>query len=95
MWLDLLFKTELSAEHKLVGVAISRTCAYNRRESKQLSEITPYSISRIIKEPSDKVSEIITELENLGWIFDTGVHKGARRVFALSFSLLPLGRPKT
>ena len=95
MWLDLLFKAELSAEHKLVGVVISRSCAYNRRESKQLSEITPYSISRILKVPSTRVGEIIIDLEKLGWLFDTGIHKGARRVFALSFSLLPLGRPKT
>lgn len=91
----MFLKTELSAEHKLVGVVISRSCSYNRKDGSQLSEITNYVISRILKQPSDIVQERIEDLERLGWLFDTGKRIGARKVFALSFSLLPLGNMKT
>lgn len=79
----------------MVGVAISRSCSYNRRDGSQLSEITNYVIGRIIKQPSDVVQERIDDLERLGWLFDTGKRIGARKVLALSFSLLPLGNMKT
>lgn len=90
-WLDLLFKTSLSAEHKLVGTVIARTCVYNKPNQLLLSNISMYSISRILNINSQEVNILVTQLEQLGWLFDTGQRAGARYILALTFSLIPLG----
>lgn len=93
-WLDYLFASNLSAEHKLVGTVISRTCQYSRHKQLQLSLISIYTITRIVKLPKPKVQTIVDDLIRLGWLFDTGKNIGARKIYTLTFSLLPLGEMK-
>lgn len=94
-WLDLLFKSDLTPTHKLAGVVIARTCTYYKQKQLQLSDISYYSISRIVKLPSEDVKKVVDDLIELGWLFDTGVQNGARHVYALTFSLQPRGKLKT
>lgn len=93
-WLDLFYKSQLSAEHKLVGSVVARTCSYNRKQQLQLSSISNYSISRILNMTQDSVQKLLDDLVKYGWLFDTNKRIGARKVYALTFSLLPMGDPK-
>ncbi|ASZ74871.1 hypothetical protein FDI69_gp055 [Rhodococcus phage Trina] len=89
-WLDLVFKSDLSAEHKLIAAVIARTCLYNRTVKMQLSSISLYNISRILKMNQQEVSVLVDKLIVNGWLFDTERAAGATKVYALTFSLLPL-----
>src|SRR6187431_838363 len=90
-WLDYLFASNLSPEHKLAGTVISRTCQYSRFKQLQLSLVSIYTITRIVKLSKKEVQSIVDDLIRLGWLFDTGKNVGARKIYALTFSLLPLG----
>lgn len=94
-WLSLIYKTDLTPLQKLVATVISRTCNYSTRCVMQLSDISYYSISRIIKANSEEVKVIIDELLALGWLHDTGLTSGARKKYGLTFSLIPLGTMRT
>lgn len=94
-YLDLLYASRLSPEHKLVGTFVTRTCAFNRKEYANFSAITNYAIGRQIQLGPDRVQELLDDLEKYGWLFDTGQRIGARKIFVLTFSLLPMGEPKT
>lgn len=93
-WLDLLFKANLSAEHKLIGVVISRTAVYNRKKQLQICLISKYSITRLVNLNQDEVQDRIDDLIRLGYLHDTGKRAGAKMIFALTFSLIPLGEVK-
>lgn len=93
-WLDLLYKSRLTSDHKLVGTVISKTCSYKRRDHAQLSAISNYSIGRILNLGPDTIQELINDLVKYGWIYDTEKPIGARKVYVLTFSLLPMGEPK-
>ena len=88
-WMDLLMKSDLSSDHKIVGLAISRTSSYNRQKKLSLCSISPYSISRIIKTNSKEVEPYLDDLIENGWLWDTGTRLGAKRVYAMTFNLLP------
>lgn len=88
-WLDLVFKSRLSAVHKLVGVVISRDCSYNTREHTQVSLITNYTISRVLHMNQEEVQELLDDLIRLGWICDTGDRVGRKKVYVLTINLLP------
>lgn len=90
-WKDLLFKSSISAEHKLVGAVIAETCAYSRLHQLNLSAISFYSISRFLNLTQDSVKQLVGDLIRLGWIYDTKKPVGARQVYALTFSLIPQG----
>lgn len=94
-WKDIFYKSRLSAEHKLVGDVIGGTCSYNKRDKLQLSAISVYAIGRILNLGPARVEEIIQDLIKYGWIYDTERRIGARKVFALTMSTIPLGEPKT
>lgn len=94
VWLDYLFKSRLSAEHKLIGVVISRSAVYNSKKALQLTLISKYSISRIVNLNQDEVQSHIDDLIRLGYLYDTGQRAGAKMIFALTFSLIPLGENK-
>src|SRR5574338_1119586 len=79
-WLDYLFASNLSLAHKMVGTVISRTCQYSRAKQLQLSLISIYTITRIVKLSKDEVQQIVDDLLRLGWLFDTGATVGARKI---------------
>jgi hypothetical protein len=90
-YLDLLYKSKLNSDHKLVGTLVARTCSYDKNNQLQLSAITNYSIGRLINRGPEKVQQLLDDLVEYGWLFDTGRRIGARKIFALTFSLIPLG----
>lgn len=90
-WKELLLKSGLSPEHKLVGTVIADSCSYNKREQLQLSAISFYSISRILNCTQTTVQNLVKDLLKYGWIYDTKKPVGARQVYALTFSLVPRG----
>ena len=94
-WLSLVFKTDLTPLHKLVATVISRTCVYSRKYSMQVSDISHFTISRVIKTNQPEVAAVVEDLINLGWLHDTGLKSGARFMYALTFSLIPLGTMRT
>lgn len=93
-YLDLLYKSRLSSDHKLVGTLVARFCSYDRKNSLQMAAVTNYSLSRLLNGHPDRVQEILDDLIKYGWLFDTGRRIGARKVLVLTFSLVPLGEPK-
>lgn len=93
-YLDLLYKSRLSSDHKLVGTVVARTCSYNKRDKAQLSAISNYAIGRILNLGPESVERVLADLVNYGWLYDSGRRIGARKVFVLTFSLIPLGEPK-
>jgi hypothetical protein len=93
-WLGYLLKSDLSAEHKLCGVVVSRMCSYNRNRQLFLSAISNYTISRIVKMNSEQVQSLLDDLIRLGWLHDTGLNTGAKKIYGLTFSLIPLGEMK-
>lgn len=93
-YFDLLYASELSADHKLVATVVARTCSYDRKNQMQVSAVTNYAISRVINKSQDTVQKLLEDLVEYGWLFDTGKRIGARKVFTLTFSLIPMGEPK-
>lgn len=91
---DLLWKSRLSAEHKLVGTVISESCSYDKKNQVQVTGISAYSISRILNCTKETVESMLSDLIHYGWIFDTDRRIGARKVLVLTFSLIPMGEPK-
>lgn len=89
-WLDLVFKSDLEPIVKLVAVVISKTFVYNKTRKMYLSNISTYSISRIVKTSQDEVRECLEVLFNNGWLYDTGQRSGARMMFTPTFSLTPI-----
>ena len=94
-WKDIFYKSRLSAEHKLVGDVIAGTCTYKKSDKAQVSAVTTNAISRILNLGPRRVEELVQDLVKYGWIFDTERRIGARKVFALTMSTIPLGEPKT
>ena len=94
-WLDLVYRSDLDSTTKLVASVVERSCQYQRKHKMQLSSISAYSISRIIGESQTEVQQRLDTLFDNGWLFDTGLARGAKKVFALTFSVLPLGDMRT
>lgn len=88
-WLDLVLKSDLDMTTKVVAVVVARSAQYNTKAQLQLTNISDYSIGRIIKANKSEVQEKLDILFENGWLHDTGVARGARKVYALTFSLLP------
>ncbi len=95
VWLDYIFKSRLSSDHKLVAVVVMRTCVYNRQKAIQQSLLSNYTISRIVQKNSEQVQSILDNLVELGWLYDTGYRAGAKKIFVLTFSKIPLGESRT
>lgn len=93
-YLDLLYKSRLSSDHKLVGTVVARSCSYVKRDQVQVSAISNYSISRILNLSQQTCQELLEDLVKYGWLFDTERKVGARKMFVLTFSLIPMGEPK-
>ena len=94
-WLDLVLRSDLDDTTKLVAVVVSRTAQYNRTQQLMLTNVSDYSIGRIIQKNKYEVRDHIELLFDNGWLHDTGSRRGARKVFALVFSLIPLGEIRT
>lgn len=94
-WLDLVYRSDLSMTTKVVASVIERTCNYTSKHKMQLSAISAYSISRIIKTNPEEVKQHLELLFNNGWLFDTQLGTGAKKVYGLTFSLIPLAEIRT
>ena len=90
-WLDLVYKSDLPVLAKLVAAVVEKSSMYQSKHKMQLSTISDYSISRIIKTNQEEVRQQLNLLFENGWLFDTGMARGARKVYALTFSVIPLG----
>lgn len=90
-WMELVYKSDLPAITKLVASVVSSTCTYQPRHQMQLSEISDYTISRITKTNQDEVRRELDLLFKNGWLWDTGQKAGSRKIYGLTFSLVPLG----
>lgn len=90
-WMELVFKTNLSSDHKLVAVVISNSSSYVRRYKASISEISNYSISRVLNLTQDSVQKIIDDLMRLGWLVDSEKRLGSRGLYYLTMSVYPLG----
>lgn len=89
-WMDLVFRSDLSVECKLVGAVIARTCVYSKRHQQSLSSISIYNISRILKMSKAETQKLIDLLVENGWLWETEFAVGAQRAYSLTFSVLPL-----
>lgn len=94
-WLDLVFRSDLDYAKKLVAAAVARTCVYNRKHKMSLSSISIYSISRVLQMSTAETVDQVEKMIELGWLFDTEIGAGATKVYALTFSLIPLGGLRT
>jgi len=94
-WRDLVFRSDLSMTTKVVASVIESTCTYQRKVQMQLSAISAYSISRIIKVSPPEVQQHLDLLFENGWLFDTGFGSGAKKVYGLTFRLKPDGTMRT
>lgn len=93
-WLDLVFKSSLSSNHKLVAAVIRASLVYNRAKHRQETLISDYSLSRIIGINQDEVRLIVSELINLGWLYCNDTYTGSKKLYSPTFSVIPLGDPK-
>lgn len=88
-WLDLLLRSNLDPTTKLVGVVVGKSCNYNKRKRLNISNISDHSIRLIINENKFEVRDRLDTLFDNGWLHDTGIRHGARKVFALTFNVKP------
>lgn len=88
-WLQLVYRSDLSVTTKLVASVIKETCMYQSKHKMQLSSISAYSISRILKSNSAEVQPHLDLLFDNGWLYDTEIGTGAKKVYGLTFKLKP------
>lgn len=94
-WMSLIHKSDLSELTKNVASVVRETCSYQSKHQMQLSSISDYSISRVIKKSKDEARAELDLLFENGWLWDTGMGTGAKKVYGLTFSLIPLGDMRT
>lgn len=88
-WLQLVLKSDLDYITKVVATVVESSCTYQSKYAMQLSSISDYSISRMIDTNQTEVQDQLQILFENGWLFDTGTTIGAKKVYALTFSMLP------
>lgn len=88
LWLDIVFKSKLSHRQKLICSIIEKTCGYDRRDQCYFSDISDYDISRRIHDKPELVKDEIDELVANGWLWYTGINRGSKRIYALSFDTI-------
>lgn len=87
-WLDLVFKSKLDAEQKLVASVLKHTCGYSRRDSCYLTDVSDYDISRRIGDRPEAVQPLVDVMIANGWLWDTGIRRGSKKIYALTIDLL-------
>lgn len=88
-WLDLIYRSDLSPEHKLTATIISRAMIYNKKEMMYMTNISPYTVSRILHVSIPEAKAWIDDLVDYGWLWDTGKSQGARTHYILCINLKP------
>lgn len=88
-WLNLLLRSEQSAEVKLAGYVMYKTARWNKKYFATLTNCSLYTISLILKTNSEEAAVYVQELLDAGWLWDTGTKVGARYLYALTVSVEP------
>lgn len=88
-WLDLIYRSDLSAMHKLTATVLSKTTSYNRKKQLSMTNCSPYTVSRILNTSVDEARQYMNDLLELGWLWDTGRPAGARQVYVICVNLKP------
>ena len=88
-WLDLVYRSDLAPEHKLVATILSSALIYHKKERVFMTNLSPYSVSRILKVSIPEAKEWIDELVDYGWLWDTGKSAGARTFYVPCINLKP------
>lgn len=88
-WLDLVYRSDLTPEHKLTATILSKTLIYNKKERLLMTNISPYTVSRILNVSIPEASKYIDELVDYGWLWDTGRSSGARTFYVPCINLKP------
>ena len=88
-WLDLIYRSDLTSEHKLTATILSKTIIYNKKEKLYMTNTSPYTVSRILNVSIPEAKVWIDDLVNLGWLWDTGTSSGARTFYIACINLKP------
>ena len=88
-WLSLLLRSEQSAEVKLAGYVMYRTAKYNKYHMMTMTNCSLYTVSLVLKTNSDEAADVVRELLDAGWLWDTGIKTGARFAYALTVNVEP------
>ena len=88
-WLDLIYRSDLTPEHKLTATILSKTMIFNKKERLSMTNISPYTVSRILNVSIPEAQTWIDDLLNYGWLWDTGSSAGARNFYILCINLKP------
>ena len=89
-WLDLVYRSYLKPEEKLAASVLFFTLKWNKRHSCYMTECTDYTVSRILNMNKVEAQQHIARLEELGWIWDTGMAHGARKFYIICVNLQPV-----
>ena len=93
-WESLLLNTKHPANIKLAGLILSKTASYTKKSKMWFTNASPYEVSRILNETQAKSKEYLKTLEDFGWLWDTGIRREQRKLYNLSFPLIPKERYK-
>lgn len=88
-WLNLLLRSENSADVKLAGYVLYKTSRFNKKHLMTLTDCSLYTISLILKTNSEEAAERVQVLLDNGWLWDTGIKVGARYAYALTVNVEP------
>lgn len=88
-WLDLIYRSDLTPEHKLTATVLSKTMIYNKKEQLFMTNISPYTVSRVLNVSILEAKVWIDDLLDYGWLWDTGTSVGARTFYILCINLNP------
>lgn len=89
-WLDLVYRSYLTPEEKLAASVLFFTLKWNKRHACYMTECTDYTVSRILNMSKTEAQQHIARLEELGWIWDTGMAHGARKFYIICVNLQPV-----
>lgn len=93
-WEDVLLNTKHPAEVKLVGLLLAKTATYRNMNKTWYTNASMYELSRLLNDTQAKMKDHIAVLEEYGWLWDTGIRREQRKVYVLSFPLIPKERYK-
>lgn len=88
-WLDMIYRSDLDPMHKLTATVLSKTAIYNRKKQLSLTNCSPYTVSRVLNTSIDEAKLYMQELQDYGWLWDTGQPIGARQVYVTCINLKP------
>lgn len=88
-WIDMIYRSYLSPEEKLAGSVLYFTVKWNKKNQCFMTECSHYSVSRILNMNKEEAEKYLSNLEKLGWIWDSGESYGARKRYIICVNVEP------